>query len=99
MGVPDRSDVGWRRLPLLSWSRDASVGPRRGSWSANLDNRSFRLNFELVAIAFDRPFATELAAAFEADLKGARALSPRAARASVWTRLGEAGARLLSPLL
>ncbi|MCC6622476.1 MAG: cardiolipin synthase [Deltaproteobacteria bacterium] len=67
--------------------------------TANLDNRSFRLNFELVAIAFDRALTTELAAAFEVDLKGARALSPRATRASVWTRLGEAGARLLSPLL
>jgi cardiolipin synthase len=68
--------------------------------SANLDNRSFLLNFEVTALLYDRGLAAELAAAFEADLAASRALGASAlARASLPRRLGESAARLLSPLL
>ncbi len=36
--------------------------------TANLDNRSFDLNFEINAIVFDEKIATELKEAFEKDL-------------------------------
>lgn len=36
--------------------------------SANLDNRSFRLNFEVTAFLYDRDFCTDVEAMFEADL-------------------------------
>jgi len=68
--------------------------------TANLDNRSFQLNFELAALIYDRELNGELAAAYEADLADSREI--RAAdltRASLARRLGEASARLLSPLL
>lgn len=66
--------------------------------TANLDNRSFRLNFELMAVAYDRALADVLAAAFEADLSHAKPLA-RNGKLPFSRRLGEAGARLLSPLL
>jgi cardiolipin synthase len=68
--------------------------------TANLDNRSFRLNFELVTLLYDVALTTRLASAFEADQAESRPLAripldhqklPR--------RLGESLARLLSPLL
>jgi cardiolipin synthase len=68
--------------------------------TANLDNRSFRLNFELAALIYDQPLNTELAAAFEADLADSRPI--RAADLSgqsLLRRFGEASARLMSPLL
>jgi cardiolipin synthase len=68
--------------------------------TANMDNRSFRLNFEVAAIAYDERLATELAAAFDRDVEHARLVRrDRSAHASLPRRLGEAGARLLSPLL
>lgn len=68
--------------------------------TANLDNRSFRLNFEVVAILYDRPAAAELAAVFEADLADSRRIAVGDLNGkSLPRRLGEASARLLSPLL
>jgi cardiolipin synthase len=68
--------------------------------TANLDNRSFRLDFELTALAYDRALTAQLAQAFETDLRDSRAIDADAlARHSLFLRLGEAGARLLSPLL
>ncbi len=68
--------------------------------TANLDNRSFRLNFEIVALFYDHGLTARLAAAFEADLVDARPIDRAdVARTSRLRRLGEASARLLSPLL
>jgi cardiolipin synthase len=66
--------------------------------SANFDNRSFRLNFEVAAVVLDRAFNQQLADMFEADLSCCR-LVPEARRASPPQRLFEAVARLASPLL
>ena len=68
--------------------------------TANLDNRSFRLNFEIAAVLYDRAATLTLAAAFEADLAQARELTLADVTGLPFrTRLGQAGARLLSPLL
>lgn len=68
--------------------------------TANMDNRSFRLNFEVTAILYGEEHASELAAQYERDLKLCKEIDVAARKASPlkW-RLGEAGARLLSPLL
>jgi cardiolipin synthase len=66
--------------------------------SSNFDNRSFRLNFELCVLFEDVDVAAALAAEFRHDLLLAREVTwPR--RLSRLERLGEAWARLLSPLL
>jgi cardiolipin synthase len=68
--------------------------------SANLDNRSFKLDFELTALIYDRDMTDQLARAFETDLRDSRSIDAAAlAGHSLFRRLGEAGARLLSPLL
>lgn len=66
--------------------------------SANFDNRSFRLNFEVMAVVMDRAFNQRLAEMFDDDLSHCK-LVPRDRRAPPWQRLFEAVARLASPLL
>ena len=75
-----------------------------GAWgvvgSANIDIRSFRLNFELGAMIFDAPFAKALEARFLEDLRHSLEVSRESVDALPFaTRLGEGTARLLSPLL
>ncbi|RZL65174.1 MAG: cardiolipin synthase [Variovorax sp.] len=66
--------------------------------TANFDNRSFRLNFEVMAVVYGPALAKPLAAQFETDLHSSAAV--RANREKrFWPRLGEAVARLFSPLL
>ena len=68
--------------------------------TANLDNRSFRLDFELAAVVYGPPINRQLETAFQADLAHCRELHHgRLAHQGFWTRLGQSGARLLSPLL
>ena len=68
--------------------------------TANMDNRSFRLNFEVTAIMYGAEHAETLSAQFRKDLSKAKEIKP-ATRLLVplrW-RMAEAGARVLSPLL
>ncbi len=68
--------------------------------TANLDNRSFRLNFEVAALIFGGETNHRLAEAFTADLAGCGELTADdLARQSFWSKLGQATARLVSPLL
>jgi cardiolipin synthase A/B len=67
--------------------------------SANVDFRSFRLNFELGALVVSPAFARRLADRFEADLLRSRELQPWDVDRGGWGRLGSAVARLLAPLL
>jgi cardiolipin synthase len=68
--------------------------------TANLDNRSFRLNFEIAAVLYGAPEAALLARAFEEDNRQSREVQlSDLDRAPFFRRLGQAGARLLSPLL
>jgi cardiolipin synthase len=68
--------------------------------TANLDNRSFRLNFEVAAVLYDGDANAQLASAFLVDLEASRELTAAdLAHQGFWPRLGQASARLMSPLL
>jgi cardiolipin synthase len=68
--------------------------------SANLDNRSFRLDFELGAVLYAQQFNRELAEAFTTDLASCREVKfAEVSHQRFFPRLFQAGARLLSPLL
>ncbi len=67
--------------------------------TANFDNRSFRLNFEVTAVVFDEGFAGEVEAMFEADFQNSRLMEPgEYARKPWWFRFAVRVARLTSPL-
>jgi cardiolipin synthase A/B len=68
--------------------------------SANFDNRSFRLNFELTAIVSDAAFSKEVEAMFEADFARARVVAPgEFTDRSFPFRLAVRLSRLASPVL
>lgn len=68
--------------------------------TANFDNRSFRLNFEVMAVLYGATQATALAAQFEKDITRATKVARRDLhRESLAVRLFESGARLFSPLM
>jgi cardiolipin synthase len=68
--------------------------------SANMDMRSFRLNFEVHALMYDRALADQLEASFLRDREQARKLDPEQWAARPWARrVGEGAARLVSPIL
>ena len=67
--------------------------------TANLDNRSFRLNFEVVAAFYGGPCVANLAKAFEVDLAHAKPQLRREARSPFAQRLLGSAARLLAPQL
>lgn len=88
-------------LPSMLHSKTVVVDGRWGLvGSANMDIRSFRLNFELGALVMGRDFARRLEERFEADAAQSREVTADAIRAQgYWARLLDGGARLLSPLL
>jgi cardiolipin synthase len=68
--------------------------------TANIDERSFRLNFEVIAILYSDDTSTRAAALFDEDLKHCRRIDPlEHARRGRLARLGESAVQLLSPLL
>jgi cardiolipin synthase len=68
--------------------------------SANLDIRSFSINYELNAVIYDRRHARELEAAFERDIDGCQVFSlAEYKERTALNRLRDSDARLLSPLL
>ena len=67
--------------------------------SANFDNRSFRLNFESSLLLEDAGIAAELAQLIERELASAPRVRADRPRPLLTTRLPEALARLLAPLL
>ena len=68
--------------------------------SANMDLRSFRLNFEVHALVHDATTATVLRETFDAELADSRRIEVDAWRARRWSlKLREGAARLVSPLL
>src|SRR5258706_554687 len=66
--------------------------------TANLDNRSFRLNFEAAVVLYDPAALRELAGRFEAD-RAAAGRFPTRRRGPRLTALTESLARLTSPVL
>ncbi len=67
--------------------------------TANIDNRSFRLNFEVVAAIYDAGINAELAEVFRTDLAEAIQLQPDGGKEAFGVRLLKSVARLASPLL
>jgi len=67
--------------------------------TANLDNRSMRLNFEVVAAAYGGPLVGALSELFEDHLARARPKTWKEAREPFGRRLYASAARLLAPQL
>jgi cardiolipin synthase len=67
--------------------------------TANLDNRSFRLNFEVIAVVYDAAAAGQLGAIFDRDLRSAVRYKPPTGKRPIGERLLFGVARLVSPLL
>ncbi|MBN8875974.1 MAG: cardiolipin synthase [Sphingobacteriales bacterium] len=68
--------------------------------TANMDFRSFELNFEVNALVYDADFSRQLREVFYNDLKDAEKIDPLAwAARPVYKQMQEKVARLLSPLL
>jgi cardiolipin synthase A/B len=67
--------------------------------TANLDNRSLRLNFEITVIVNDAAFAKEVEAMLREDLTHCRQIHPGAlAERRLWFRLAVRISRLLAPI-
>ena len=68
--------------------------------TANFDNRSFRLNFEITAAVIDREFAKEVAAMFETDFARSRLMQAGEYRDKpAWFRFAVRLSRLAAPVL
>ncbi len=68
--------------------------------TANLDNRSFRLNFEITVLFADQDFAADIAAMLEEDLKHCRRYHDSELEArGWWFRFATRAARLVAPIL
>jgi cardiolipin synthase len=79
---------------LVADSQIALVG------SANMDLRSFRLNFEVHTLVYDGPTAARLREAFDDDLAKTRRVDLADWEGRPWNyRVKEGAARLVSPLL
>jgi cardiolipin synthase len=78
---------------MLIDDRAATVG------TANFDNRSFRLNFEITAVVEEKKFIEEVEAMFERDFADAKAESPETLRRKpFWFRVAVRLARLAAPI-
>lgn len=66
--------------------------------TANFDNRSFRLNYEVCALVYGPELAEDLARQFEKDLSSATMVQ-KSRNTSIFQRLFEACCRLFSPIL
>lgn len=74
--------------------RMASVG------SANLDFRSFKLNFEINSFIYDRKMTDKLEQIFVNDIRNSRVITPEMFAAQPrWLRFKQTFSRLLSPIL
>jgi cardiolipin synthase len=68
--------------------------------TANFDNRSFRLNFEVTALVADREFAREMEQMFEQDFANSEPIDPDTLQSKpFWWRLGVNFSRLAAPVL
>jgi cardiolipin synthase len=68
--------------------------------TANFDNRSFRLNFEVTALIADRAFASSMQTMLEQDFAHAEPIDPASFRERpFWWRLGVRLSRLAAPVL
>jgi cardiolipin synthase len=67
--------------------------------TANMDHRSFELNFEVNSMIYDAETASELRDIFYSDIKDAKKINPETWRKrSFYKQLPEKVVRLFSPL-
>jgi len=66
--------------------------------TANFDNRSFRLNYEVQALLYGPTVAKQFGRQFEQDQKRSIRVNPKK-KDPWWRLLGDAAARVLSPIL
>ncbi len=68
--------------------------------TANFDNRSFRLNFEISVVTIDEEFARQTEAMLQRDFDDSHWIDPEEfAQRSLWFRASSRVARLFSPIL
>ncbi len=68
--------------------------------SANMDIRSFKLNFEANTFIYDPKVAAQLEAIYQADMEKASLLTDEIiAQQSTWLKFKQKFSRLLSPIL
>jgi cardiolipin synthase len=68
--------------------------------TANLDNRSFRLNFELTLLNYDSSFIQEVKNMLDEDFSRSRPVKlPEYTQRSFFFRLAVRSARLVAPIL
>ena len=80
-------------------SFDRYRGGKAAIGTANFDNRSFRLNFEITAVIAEPDFAADVERMFEADFARSRLMEPgELEQKSFWFKLGVRVARLTSPI-
>lgn len=96
-----RADVRvFRYQPGFLHPEGAADRPRRLLGSANLDNRSLRLNFEVSLLTFDEGFNAQVATMLEDDFSRSRRLVNADQRnLHRLQQLGMRVARLISPIL
>ena len=71
-----------------------------GVGTANFDNRSFRLNFEMTTLVHDGQFCDEVEAMLIADSDRARKVTAEEiADKPIWFPFATAAARLMAPIL
>jgi cardiolipin synthase len=79
---------------MLVDDRVATIG------TANFDNRSFRLNFEITSLIVDANFATEVESMFEKDFTDSRVMKlDEYDSKSFWFKLAVRTSRLAAPIL
>ncbi|MCB9554028.1 MAG: cardiolipin synthase [Myxococcales bacterium] len=91
----------WEYLPSMLHAKRMVVDESFGIvGSANVDIRSFRLNFELGALIADRAVAADLTRQFHVELRDSREVtSAQLLQSGLGVRLRDGIARLFSPLL
>ncbi|WP_261809945.1 cardiolipin synthase [Levilactobacillus humaensis] len=68
--------------------------------SANMDYRSFKLNFEINAFIYDEQIAQQLAAIYETDIRNSELITPEMFdQQSAYLKFKQTASRLLSPIL
>jgi cardiolipin synthase A/B len=68
--------------------------------SVNLDNRSFRLNFEMTAIAIDQAFASQMERMLLEDMRRSRVMEAEGINDKpLWFRIASRAAYLFAPVL
>lgn len=68
--------------------------------TANFDNRSFRLNFEISILTLDEEFGSRVRKMLEKDFAASREITQEdCEQFSLWLKIGSSSARLLAPIL